>query len=328
MPRDPADQARSVHPAMAEAVLRVLERRGGRGAFCATTAALLERGVPVPEQLHARQVTKLYGFGPAALTEAADLLLADPPAPLAALPATSDVRRLAGWSALVEPWFHVGHRTRVVADGEGGLTFRHQERLGRPPQAADSLFVGALYAAGTAALVGRAPQLRLVAADGSLLPPSAAWGRSPVRPGGWRLSWDGGPARTPLPALAAVRGWIARDPAGPWRLARAAERLGCSPRTLQRELAAEGTAFQVELVSVRLAVAAQLIARTALPLAEVAAAAGFADHAHLTRRFCREYGCSPSGFRAGGGEAAPRVAGGTAARCAGAPSGWAATGRR
>ncbi|MER8184585.1 AraC family transcriptional regulator [Kitasatospora sp. NPDC094015] len=305
MPRDPADQARSVHPAMARTVLRVLEQRGGAAgrAGVRPVAELLERGAPVPERLHAGQLAALFALGPTAQTEAAERLMAEPPAQLAALPGTADLHRLAAFSALVEPWFHVGHRTSVVVDGHG-LTFRHLGRLGRAPQPAETLFVAALYAAGTGSLAGRAPQVRLLGADGTQLPPSAGWGRAALRPAGWRLSWGSGTVLAPVPPVVAVRGWIARDPAGPWRLARAAELLGRSPRTVQRELAGAGTSFQAELLAVRLELAAQLIARTALPLAEVAAAAGFADHAHLAHRFRRSYGCAPSRYRAAGGPSA------------------------
>jgi AraC-like DNA-binding protein len=42
----------------------------------------------------------------------------------------------------------------------------------------------------------------------------------------------------------------------------------------------------------RVAMARRLIAR-GLPLAEAAAACGFADQSHMTRLFVREYGVSP-----------------------------------
>ncbi|MFC9328553.1 helix-turn-helix domain-containing protein [Kitasatospora sp. NPDC057015] len=45
-------------------------------------------------------------------------------------------------------------------------------------------------------------------------------------------------------------------------------------------------------------VVARLIRRTGLPLVEIAAAAGFADHPHLTRRFRERFGRAPREFRA------------------------------
>ena len=42
----------------------------------------------------------------------------------------------------------------------------------------------------------------------------------------------------------------------------------------------------------RVALARRLIAQ-GLPLAEVAAACGFADQSHMTRQFVRKYGVSP-----------------------------------
>ncbi|MFJ1703704.1 helix-turn-helix transcriptional regulator [Kitasatospora sp. NPDC088346] len=297
MRRDSTDRGRSVHPAMVRAVLSAPGRPGGRSAAGTEAERLLDRGAPVPERLHARLLGELWAAGPAALTGAAERLLADAPPPLAELATADGLAELTARAALVEPWFHVGHRTGAVLD-DRGLTVRHTGRFGGAPQLPESLFVCALYAAGAAAVVGRPPEVRLLSADGGDLPPAAARTRPPVPVVGWRLLWTRGAPVAEVGPATAVRGWIAQDPGRAWRLAQAAERLGCSSRSLQRELARAGTGFQAELLAVRLGVAAQLISRTSLPLAEVAASAGFTDHAHLAHRFRAAYGCAPSQYRA------------------------------
>ncbi|MFE6870968.1 helix-turn-helix domain-containing protein [Kitasatospora sp. NPDC057692] len=115
-----------------------------------------------------------------------------------------------------------------------------------------------------------------------------------------RAAGTDGPAATAPRPLDAVRARFARNPADPRAPAATAALLGLAPRTLQRALAAAGTSHQAQLLAVRLDVAGHLTARTSLPLADIAATAGFTDHAHLTRRFHAHYGCPPSEFRRAG----------------------------
>ncbi|MEV6207054.1 helix-turn-helix transcriptional regulator [Kitasatospora sp. NPDC051914] len=178
----------------------------------------------------------------------------------------------------LEAWLHIGHRTLLVP-AAGSLTVRHVPYLGAPPGSAESLFVRALHAA-AAARDGRRVRVRTGALEA-----------------GWQLEWDGRTASAgPLERL---RTAVRLDPAAPWRLPGAAAGLLLAPRTLQRELARHGSTFQAEVLAVRLEAAGQLVRRTALPLARIAAMAGFADHAHLTHRFTARYGCTPSAFRLG-----------------------------
>ncbi|MCU7826177.1 helix-turn-helix transcriptional regulator [Kitasatospora sp. DSM 101779] len=177
----------------------------------------------------------------------------------------------------MEAWLHIGHRTLLLPE-QHGLTIHHQGRLGGAPTGAESLFVRALHGAAVGARAGRR-----------------------VRGGGretdWRLEWDG--VEPAASAAERLRAAVRRDPAAGWRLSSAAVELRLSPRTLQRELTRGGSTFQAELLGVRLEAAGQLVRRTALPLAQVAAMAGFADHAHLTHRFTARYGCAPSALRLG-----------------------------
>ncbi|MFF0450353.1 helix-turn-helix domain-containing protein [Streptomyces sp. NPDC004609] len=297
-----ADMERNVHPAMVRAVLRALRTDTARAGSAEDVAErLLAAGAPVPEQLHTRLLTALYARGRPAVRDAARHLLDRPRDPVVeALMASAGLPGLVSASRLAERWFHVGHTTDVAVDGRA-LSVRHRAHLGRSPQLPETLFVCAVYEVFTGAVTGSAPAVRLIGADGAVLPPAAAW-RSPAPSVvGWRLEWGPeGPdpaapeARDPV---GTVRQWVALDPARSWRLADVAGALGIAPRSLQRRFTEAGTTFRGEVLTVRLDLACQLIGRTRLRLAEVAAAAGFTDHAHLTHRFRERFGCPPARSR-------------------------------
>jgi AraC-like DNA-binding protein len=73
--------------------------------------------------------------------------------------------------------------------------------------------------------------------------------------------------------------------------------LNLNPRTLRRQLAAEGTTFEAMLNEVRSAVAAELLAITDLSVGEVSAALSFAHQSTFVRSFRRWTGVSPSEWR-------------------------------
>lgn len=77
----------------------------------------------------------------------------------------------------------------------------------------------------------------------------------------------------------------------------AAARLRLSPRTLQRQLAAEGSSYRAVLERVRFKTARRLLAETRLTAGEIAFRLGYAEHPHFTRAFGRLSGCSPAEFR-------------------------------
>ena len=80
-------------------------------------------------------------------------------------------------------------------------------------------------------------------------------------------------------------------------LAGAAARLRLSPRTLQRQLAAEGGSYRAILEDVRFASARRLLVETRLTAGEIAFRLGYAEHPHFPRAFGRRSGCSPTDFR-------------------------------
>ena len=75
--------------------------------------------------------------------------------------------------------------------------------------------------------------------------------------------------------------------------------LSVHPRTLQRQLAAEGTAFAAILDVVRRDEAHRYLTTTAMPLAQVAALLGLSEQSALTRCCRRWWGTTPSAARHG-----------------------------
>lgn len=104
--------------------------------------------------------------------------------------------------------------------------------------------------------------------------------------------------RPVLPAVVAARQAIDDDPAADWRLADLAELCGLNRFHFLRTFrAATGLPPHAYRTQRRLHMACRLIG-AGLPLAEVAAACGFADQSHLNRHFLRSYGYTPGSLAA------------------------------
>lgn len=73
--------------------------------------------------------------------------------------------------------------------------------------------------------------------------------------------------------------------------------LGLGPRTLRRQLAAEGAVFEAIRDEVRFNAARELLALTDLPVGEIAAAIAFASHSAFGQAFRRWSGLSPTMWR-------------------------------
>ncbi len=78
-----------------------------------------------------------------------------------------------------------------------------------------------------------------------------------------------------------------------------AARLGLSPRTLQRRLAAEGTSFHAVLDAVRADLSRHYLERTGLSVKEIAFVLGFAETASFSRAVRGWHGRSPLALRTG-----------------------------
>ncbi len=97
-----------------------------------------------------------------------------------------------------------------------------------------------------------------------------------------------------LAAVSRVRALLIAEPARAVRMERLEEVTGLDRWTLSRQFrAAFGTSPHRFRTLRRLDLARRLMA-TGAPLADAAAAAGFADQSHLTRQFKRAYGLTPA----------------------------------
>ncbi|GAA1401375.1 hypothetical protein GCM10009662_24510 [Catellatospora coxensis] len=298
--RVPAHE-RTVHPGLARAALLGV-RRLGSGPAAGTAARLLATPEPVPERLHHVLLAELTGHGWPALRGAPEHLLDRPRrGEIADLIERGSLPELAARLPELQLGYHAGHTTDLSLE-PGRLTVTHRALLGGAPKPAESLFTAAIHDVLVAACTGRRPAVTVRFADGSALSGDAPGERSLAGRGrvdGWTLdlATTQEAARSPVTA---VRDLIAADPARRWRLEAAAGHAGCSPRTLQRTLAEQGTGFRELLSATRLGLARGLVQRTDLGLAEIAAACGFTDHAHLTRCFTARHGRPPSAIRGNG----------------------------
>jgi AraC family transcriptional regulator, regulatory protein of adaptative response / methylphosphotriester-DNA alkyltransferase methyltransferase len=91
---------------------------------------------------------------------------------------------------------------------------------------------------------------------------------------------------------------IRNDYARPLSLELVARRVAASRRQLQRAFAEAGqTSFRSYLEQVRMARAAELLARGSTPVSEVARAVGYRKPAQFSRAFRRHHGAPPSALR-------------------------------
>jgi AraC family transcriptional regulator len=87
----------------------------------------------------------------------------------------------------------------------------------------------------------------------------------------------------------------------PLSLEALAQQVGFSPSYFARVFnQAMGASPHQFVLRARLQRAQQLLEQTELPLAQVAAACGFADQSHLTQVFKEQLGCTPRAYRRGG----------------------------
>ena len=119
-------------------------------------------------------------------------------------------------------------------------------------------------------------------------------------------------SNAPAAALARIEGAIrAMMPFAACTVDEVASAIGTSPRTLQRQLAANGTTFQELRDQVRADLALKYLRQSTLRLAEISEILGFAEPSVFSRSFRRWHGCTPRDARRRIAAAEP-----------GLPSGW------
>ena len=107
------------------------------------------------------------------------------------------------------------------------------------------------------------------------------------------------PAVPPRPEIASALELMQRDPAAPLDVAALARSAHLSPKHFARCFRdAVGLPPMAYLQAMRLSRARSALASTSHSITQLAADHGFADGAHFTRAFKRQYGVTPSTFRA------------------------------
>jgi len=111
-------------------------------------------------------------------------------------------------------------------------------------------------------------------------------------------------ARTPIPRPDARNRWLTRardllhDEPGPQSLSELARKLGLHPIYVARAFRARFRCAVGDYVRcLRAERARRLLHHTQLPLAEIAARAGYSDQSHMTRDFRRAFEQSPAAYR-------------------------------
>ena len=112
--------------------------------------------------------------------------------------------------------------------------------------------------------------------------------------------------RTPESALSRIEGAIrAMMPFSACTVGEIAGAVATSPRTLQRQLAENGTTFQKLRDQVRADLALKYLRQSTLRFAEISEILGFAEPSVFTRSFRRWHGCTPREARRHIAQAAP-----------------------
>jgi AraC-like DNA-binding protein len=227
----------------------------------------------------------------------------------ALLVAPDGTELITRWQRL-ERYIHSRHRVRVLEAGATGALLEHRSlQPGEPPLAAEDLVVLGVLAALLERIGAQAVQAEAGGAAAYPAPDAAALQRAAQQgsTARWTLRWTmGAPARRgadePVPAtehdpIERALALIKTDLMAAWPVAEIARRLGLSPRSWQRQLAAAGLGHAALLQRARCEAAAAALVAGDTSLAELGFACGFADQAHFTRRFRAQVGLTPGRYR-------------------------------
>lgn len=231
---------------------------------------------------------------------------------------SGDPLRMLGVWLRLERYLHSRHRIVQSVLRANRVAHQHVSiRAGTEPEAAEDLVVLGVLIALLERTGCQTVQAQL--AQGPLIWPldhSTAQAEAihaafvHRRTGSWILSWDGTSAPSPPPdavqqtqapnALSLrqrLELLIAQTQPEALALEQAAQQIGQSARSLQRNLQREGVRYVDVVANARAQRASQLLVRSQASLAEIGFSCGYTDQAHFCRDFKRRVGLSPQRYR-------------------------------
>ena len=209
----------------------------------------------------------------------------------------------------LEPLFHLGNKTIYTMITTGAL-IRHVPRLSQSIHIAESLFIcgaqiGMLERIGcrqVQALFDETVVARPLENTSGQSQLSIELDGPDIRSSNmWKLTWTSSPSRRRIEVGSSfakdVERLILEQPARRWTLELVGREFGTSTRSVQRRLHQESVKFADLLVRTRTNAAEQYLARTSLPINEVALLCGFSDQSHLNAAARRLKGTTPHQIR-------------------------------
>ncbi len=231
------------------------------------------------------------------------------------LPALEVLIRSRSTAVLADKWMrleryhHATHRTRIGNAGKSAWTCTRYVQSGDKATPVENLFICGLMAGllrryGCRNIIIEMKGLRHVlgAGAGRNRSPSGAADR-------WRIQWtlsqetyanDEAPSTerpAPEPIMGRVDRLLRQDLGEVWRLEDAARHVGCSARSLQREIKAAGHTFSSLVRGARSQEACRLLIDGDMSLSDIGYWCGYADQAHFQRDFKRAINMTPKDYR-------------------------------
>ena len=206
------------------------------------------------------------------------------------------------WRRL-ERFAHSRHRIELVQSESKRILIRHISlRTGEAPKPEEDLLIFGVIV-GLIKWIGAVGLRARFSRDADWLYDDG-WRQLPVSSdySTWEVSWECTSSRASRLIQSTsdsdtLRDYVAQDLTRRWTVAAAAQEMGRSTRSLQRNLSQQGTSFSTVVQDVRTSAAAQLLQDPRKSLSEIGFVCGFADQAHFTRSFKAATAITPLRFR-------------------------------
>ena len=205
----------------------------------------------------------------------------------------------------MEQYYHSSHRTQIHAEADKWVCHRTTVGEVTSHPAEDTLIFGVLIGLlrlyGCTGVLGQMGELR---DDGESPIGTQAL---PSNTKTWTLTWTSAPGptvkteealgRPDVPSDTLLKQVFIKDSARNWSVAEAAQLVGRSTRSLQRDIKQTGHTFSSIVRAARSQRAGELLSDTDWALSEIGFCCGYADQAHFQRDFRQAVNMTPAEFR-------------------------------